>query len=41
MFPEEILAFIKRGGQITQYINPVWATGAKVSEYEDNDFLLD
>ena len=41
MFPEEILAFFAKGGQITQYINPVWATGAKVSEYEDNDFLLD
>ena len=41
MFPEEILAFFKRGGQITQYINPVWVAGSKISEYEDNDFLLD
>ena len=40
MFPEEILAFIKRGGQITQYINPVWVEGSKPSEYED-DFLTD
>jgi endogenous inhibitor of DNA gyrase (YacG/DUF329 family) len=41
MFPEEILAFINRGGQITQYLNPVWVEGSKVSEYEDNDFLTD
>ena len=41
MFPEEILAFIRRGGQITQYLNPVWVAGSKISEYEDNDFLLD
>jgi predicted nucleic acid-binding Zn ribbon protein len=34
MYPEEILAFIKRGGQITQYINPVWVEGSKPSEYE-------
>jgi hypothetical protein len=38
MFPEEILAFINRGGQITQYLNPVWVEGSKPSEYED-DFL--
>ena len=38
--PEEILAFIKRGGQITQYINPVWVEGSKPSEYED-DFITD
>ena len=40
MFPEEILAFIKSGGQITQYVNPVWVEGSKVSEYED-DYLTD
>jgi endogenous inhibitor of DNA gyrase (YacG/DUF329 family) len=40
MFPEEILAFIKRGGQITHYINPVWVEGSKPSEYEE-DFLTD
>jgi hypothetical protein len=40
MFLQEILAFFKRGGQITQYINPVWVAGSKVSEYED-DFLTD
>jgi len=40
MFPEEILAFIKGGGQITQYINPVWVEGSKPSEYEE-DFLTD
>ena len=40
MFPEEILAFIKRGGQITQYLNPAWVAGAKVSKYED-DYLTD
>jgi hypothetical protein len=41
MFSKEILAFIRRGGQITQYLNPVWVEGSKVSEYEDNDFLTD
>jgi hypothetical protein len=40
MFPEEILAFINRGGQITQYLNPVWVEGSKPSEYED-DFITD
>ena len=40
MFPEEILAFFKRGGQITQYVNPVWVEGSKPSEYEE-DFLAD
>jgi len=40
MFPEEILAFFKRGGQITQYVNPVWVEGSKPSEYEE-DFLTD
>jgi len=38
MFPEEILAFIRRGGQITQYLNPVWVEGSQPSEYED-DFI--
>jgi len=40
LFPEEILAFINRGGQITQYLNPVWVEGSKPSEYED-DFITD
>ena len=40
LFPEEILAFIRRGGQITQYLNPVWVEGSKPSEYED-DFITD
>ena len=40
MFSEEILAFIRRGGQITQYINPVWVEGSKPSEYED-EFSID
>jgi endogenous inhibitor of DNA gyrase (YacG/DUF329 family) len=40
MFPEEILNFFQKGGFITKYINPIWATGSKVSEYED-DFLTD
>jgi endogenous inhibitor of DNA gyrase (YacG/DUF329 family) len=40
MFPEEILAFINRGGQITQYLNPVWVEGSQPSEYEE-DFLTD
>ena len=40
MFPEEILNFFQKGGFITKYLNPAWATGAKVSEYED-DFLTD
>jgi len=38
LFPEEILAFINRGGQITQYLNPVWVEGSQPSEYED-DFI--
>jgi len=40
LFPEEILAFIRRGGQITQYLNPVWVEGSQLSEYED-DFITD
>ena len=40
LFPEEILAFINRGGQITQYLNPVWVEGSQPSEYED-DFITD
>jgi len=40
LFPEEILAFIRRGGQITQYLNPVWVEGSKPSEYED-EFSID
>ena len=40
LYSAEILAFIRRGGQITQYINPVWVEGSKPSEYED-DFLTD
>ena len=40
LFPEEILAFINRGGLITQYLNPVWVEGSKPSEYEE-DFLTD
>ena len=40
LFPEEILAFIRKGGQITQYLNPVWVEGSQPSEYED-DFITD
>ena len=40
MFPEEILAFLERGGQITQYINPVWVEGSQISLYGD-DILTD
>jgi len=40
LYSEEILAFINRGGQITQYLNPVWVEGSQPSEYED-DFITD
>ena len=36
---EEIIKFLNNGGLITKYLNPIWAAGAKVSDYEDN--LLD
>jgi len=39
MFPEEIIKFLNNGGLITKYLNPIWAAGSKVNEYEDN--LLD
>ena len=39
LFNKEIIKFLNNGGLITKYLNPVWAAGSIVIEYDDD--LLD